>query len=253
MIILIKQTKMKLYFYLPFLLFTIGTVQAEPFFNWTANNIQVLTGGTYDLGPKRRNSITLEHADGWAYGENFAFMNIVDRNDVGTEYYGEFYPRLNWSKFSGKAPSLSLFKDYSLVAGINLGNLPKSDPFKAYLIGAGLAFDIPQMDYFKIDVLAFKSDSVKTTGIQISPVWSVPFQLGRFNFKFKGFADWQSRKATGGASVILAQPQLLLDIGQLAGRKDKVYAGIEYSYWRNKFGIKGLTEKVAQAMIMVTF
>jgi len=230
-----------------------STSHAAPLFDWTSNNIQVLTGGSYELGPERRNSMTLEHANGWAYGENFAFLDIINRDDIGTEYYGEFYPRLSLSKMTGKKPSNNLFKDFSLVAGFNLSNQPKSDPFKAYLLGAGVAFHVPNMDYFQIDILAFKSDNTESTGIQISPVWSVPFQIGSLRFKFKGFIDWQSKKATGGEYFILAQPQLLLDIGQLAGHSDQVYAGIEYSYWRNKFGIKGLTEKVPQAMLMITF
>jgi len=231
----------------------IGCSQAEGVFDWSSNNIQVLTGGTYDLGPERRNSITLEHADGWRYGENFAFMNIINRHDVGTEVYGEFYPRLSWSKITGKSPAFTAFKDFSLLAGINLGNLPKSDPFKAYLFGAGVKFNVPNMDYFQIDVLAFKADNVHTTGVQVSPVWSMPFQISNLHFKFKGFADWQSEDATGGAAVILAQPQLLLDVGRMVGEPEQVYAGIEYSYWRNKFGIKGLTEKVTQVMLMVSF
>jgi len=230
-----------------------STSYAAPFFDWTSNNIQVLTGGSYELGPERRNSMTVEHANGWAYGENFAFLDIINRNDIGTEYYGEFYPRLSWSKMTGEKPSNNLFKDFSLVAGFNLSNQPKYDPFKAYLFGAGVAFDMPNMDYFHIDILAFKSDNIDSTGIQITPVWSVPFQIGELHFKFRGFIDWQSKKATGGESFILAQPQLLLDIGQLAGHSNQVYAGIEYSYWRNKFGIKGLTEKVPQAMLMITF
>lgn len=231
----------------------IANSQAEGFFDWSSNSLQVLTGGTYELGPERRNSITLEHVDGWRYGENFVFMNIVNRDDVGTEVYGEFYPRLSWSKITGKSPSFAGFKDFSLVAGINLGNLPKSDPFKAYLIGAGVKFNVPSMDYFQIDVLAFKSDNVHTTGVQISPVWSMPFQIGDLNFKFKGFADWQSKDATGGEYVILAQPQLLLDVGEIAGHPEQLYAGIEYSYWKNKFGIKGITEKVTQVMLMFSF
>jgi len=237
-----------------FLNFTFfSTSHATPIFDWTSNNIQVLTGSHFELGSERRNSITLEHADGWTFGENFAFIEIIHRSDIGTEYYGEFYPRLSWSKITGGSPSISLLKDISLVAGINLSNKPEHDPFKAYLLGVGMQFYVPNMDYFQIDIFSFKSDNTESTGIQISPVWSVPFQIGSLHFKFKGFIDWQSKKATGGESFILAQPQLLLDIGRLAGQADQVYAGIEYSYWHNKFGIKGLTEKVPQAMLMITF
>jgi len=231
----------------------ITFADADSFFDWQSNNIQVLSGGSYELGPERRNSITIEHADGWAYGDNFAFIDIINRHDVGTEYYGEFYPRLSWSKITGKQSSISLFKDYSLVGGINFGNLPKSDPFKAYLLGLGIHFNIPKFDYFQIDVSAYKSENQDSTGVQISPVWSVPFQVGSFHFKFRGFADWQSKKATGGASMFLAQPQLLLDAGQLFGHANQFYLGVEYAYWHNKFGIKGLTEKVPQAMLMMTF
>ena len=235
-----------------FFLFTPLTY-ADAFFDWSQNNIQFLTGNTYNLGSKQRNSITIEHADGWRYGENFAFIDIIDRSDTGTEYYGEFYPRLSLKKVTGKQTSLTFINDFSLVSGINVGNLPKSDPFKAYLLGAGVAFNIPKMNYFTIDILAFKNDSLHTTGLQISPVWEVPFQLGSLHFTFKGFMDWQSKKATGGENVILAQPQLLLDIGQLTGHADQVYMGVEYSYWHNKFGIDKLTERVAKAMVMIKF
>jgi len=235
-------------------LFTFANIShASDLFDWTSTNIQVLTGGTYEFGPERRNSITIEHANGWAYGDNFAFIDIINRHDIGTELYGEFYPRLSWSKITGKKPAISMFKDFSLVAGINLANQPKRDPFKAYLLGGGIQFNVPKMDFFQIDVFAFRSEETHSTGIQISPVWSVPFQIGSLHFKFKGFADWQSAKASGGASYLLAQPQLLLDVGQLAGHADHVYAGIEYAYWHNKFGVKGVTEKVTQAMLMITF
>ncbi|NOQ81080.1 MAG: hypothetical protein GQ548_00970 [Methylophaga sp.] len=228
-------------------------VNAEPFFNWTSNNIQVLHGNHFKLGDKSRTLLTFEHADGWRYGENFFFVELIDREDTSTEVYGEFYPRLSWSKITGQTPSLPLFKDFSLVAGINAGNLPKADPYKAYLFGAGISFNIPHMDFLTVDIQAFKAENVHTTGVQITPVWSMPFDIGSLHFLFKGYAEWQSDKATGGSSSLLTQPQLLLDVGQLFGQNNKIYAGIEYHYWHNKFGIKGLTEKVPQAMMMINF
>ncbi|MDH5358219.1 MAG: DUF5020 family protein [Gammaproteobacteria bacterium] len=235
------------------LFYLTAMAHADPLFDWTSTNIQALSGGTHELGSSKRNLITIEHAHGWRYGDNFMFIDVIDRSDIGTEFYGEFYPRLSWSKMTGLQPSVSAFKDFSLVAGINTGNLPKSDPHKAYLFGGGISFNVPAMDYLQLDVQAFKSENVSTTGIQITPVWSVPFQIGSLHFKFRGFADWQSKKATGGEHTLLTQPQLLLDVGQLANHPNQFYAGIEYSYWRNKFGIDGVTEKIAQAMLMFTF
>ncbi|MEO1925264.1 MAG: hypothetical protein ABGY08_04630 [Gammaproteobacteria bacterium] len=45
----------------------------------------------------------------------------------------------------------------------------------------------------------------------------------------------------------------LLDVGHLLGQKNKFYAGIEYWYWHNKFGIKGVTEQSLQAMLLFDF
>ena len=236
-----------------FSLSLLSTSHADGFFDWSSNNIQVLHGNNFKLGDKSRTLVTIEHVDGWRYGDNFFFIEFIDRNDTSTEVYGEFYPRLSWSKITGNTLPFSFIQDISLVGGLNAGNLPKADPYKAYLLGAGISFNVPHMDYLTLDVQAFKGDSVDTTGIQVTPVWSVPFQLGSLHFLFKGYAEWQSEKATGGSSTLLTQPQLLLDVGRLWNNPSKVYAGIEYHYWHNKFGIKGLTEKVPQAMIMATF
>lgn len=226
---------------------------ASPIFDWTSNNIQILHGNDFKLGDKSRTLLTIEHVDGWRYGENFFFIEFIDRDDTGTAVYGEFYPRLSWSKITGQTPSSSFIKDFSLVGGFNGGSLPKEDPYRAYLLGLGTHFNVPAMDFLFIDIMAFKAENVHTTAVQITPVWSAPFKIGSLPFIFKGFLDWQSRKATGENSSILTQPKLLLDIGQLLGTKNTFHAGIEYQYWHNKFGIKGLTESMPQAIIMTTF
>jgi nucleoside-specific outer membrane channel protein Tsx len=148
---------------------------------------------------------------------------------------------------------LPVIDDLSVVAGLNIGNLPRQDPFRAYLLGAGLKFKAPAMDYLKLDIMAFKADNLKTIGLQVSPIWAMTFQLGRSRFLFKGFIDWQSADATGGEALWLAQPQLLLDMGHYWGQKNQLYVGMEYSYWYNKFGIDGVIESVPQAMILMPF
>jgi nucleoside-specific outer membrane channel protein Tsx len=220
---------------------------------WRSSNIQLLFGNQYELGPATRESITIEHASSWRYGESFFFSNIFNRRDEGTEFYAEFYPRISWKSVTGASPSPTLLDDMSLVAGLNIGNLPRDDPFRAYLLGAGLKFKAPAMDYLKLDIMAFKSDKLNTTGVQVSPIWAMTFNLGRSRFLFKGFIDWQSADATGGEALWLAQPQLLMDMGHYWGHKNQLYVGMEYSYWYNKFGIDGVIEKVPQAMILVPF
>ena len=49
--------------------------------------------------------------------------------------------------------------------------------------------------------------------------------------------------------LINAAPQLLLDVGNLWGAEDRLYAGVEYQVWRNKFGIEGADEDNPQLIV----
>jgi len=238
---------------LSFIYFISTTTYADSVFEWTSNNIQLLSGDGFELGSSRQNTITIEHADGWQYGENFLFIDIVQRNNTGLEAYGEWYPRLSLNKLSNKVHSFGIFKDFSIVGGVNAGSEPSADPFVAYLLGGGISFDIPHTEFIQLDVMAYKQEDVDSTGIQITPAWSIPFSFAGLNFKFTGFLDWVSAAATGKASYVLTQPRLLLDVGELSGHGDKFYVGIEYWYWHNKFGIKGVTEESLQAMLLYNF
>lgn len=240
------------FYYIVLCSFSIS-VQAEQIFNWTNNNIQFLTGGGFELGTSYRNTVTFEHADGWKYGENYLFIDAIERDDVGIEVYGEWYPRLQLGKLMNKSDYSDTLNRLSIVGGINAGNQPRQDKFKAFLLGVGVNVPIPAFDFFQIDFMAYKSDDVNTTGIQITPAWSMPFQISNLKFKFRGFLDWISADATGGEDYILTQPQLLMDVGDLFGNSDQVYLGVEYWYWHNKFGINGVTEHAAQAMLLYDF
>jgi nucleoside-specific outer membrane channel protein Tsx len=242
----------KLYMFILFCLMS-NIIQAEDIFDWTSNNVQFLTGDGFKLGSSNHNTVTFEHADGWMYGDNFLFIDFIQRDDVGLEVYGEFYPRLSLSKLTNNDISYGIVKDISIVAGINAGSEPSEDNFVAYLFGGGISFDIPHTEFIKLDIMAYKDDNVSSIGVQVSPVWNIPFSIGNLDFKFRGFLDWLSSDATGGDDSILTQPQLLLDVGKLVGNRNKFYAGIEYWYWHNKFGINGITEQSAQATLMYTF
>jgi len=114
----------------------------------------------------------------------------------------------------------------------------------------------PLFDYLQLDIAAYKADDIsRKYGIQIKPVWSLPFEIAAIKLKFRGFTDFRTGNTNASGNFhILAQPQFLLDIGYLADWKsDTVYIGTEYSYWHNKFGVKGVDESVVQAMIIGFF
>jgi nucleoside-specific outer membrane channel protein Tsx len=70
-------------------------------FDWTTNDIQLLYGSGFRLGPSERATVTVEHANTWKYGSNYFFADIVDRSDIGVEIYSEVYTYLSFNKISG--------------------------------------------------------------------------------------------------------------------------------------------------------
>lgn len=237
------------------LLLSVASQTANAF-EWTSSDIQLLHGNDFKLGDKERTTVTVEHADGWKYGSNFFFIDIIDRNDIGIELYAEVYTYLSLNKISGHDLSFGYIKDISLMTGLNISNKPEKDNFQAYLLGLNFEFSAPAFDYLQLSVSTYKDDNVNNKyGLQITPVWSVPFELAELKFKFRGFTDFNiGNTNAAGRFTILSQPQLLLDVGDLVGLKsDKVYIGTEYSHWHNKFGIKGVDEYVVQAMVIGFF
>jgi hypothetical protein len=41
-------------------------------FDWTASNVQFLYGSDFEFGIEDRTTTTVEHANGWSYGQNFS-------------------------------------------------------------------------------------------------------------------------------------------------------------------------------------
>jgi nucleoside-specific outer membrane channel protein Tsx len=224
--------------------------------DWTSNNIQVLHGADFELGDPERTTVTVEHAHGWQYGTNFFFVDNIFRDDIGYEVYAEVYSYLSLSKISGQQVGFGPIKDVSLFAGINISNKAENDNFKAYL--AGISFDLGNawFDYLQLDIGAYKDDGISGKyGVQFTPVWSLPFSLFDLRMKFRGFADFRTGNTNNSGNFhILAQPQMLIDVGHLAGwHQDKLYIGTEYMYWYNKFGLDGVEESTVQGMIIAFF
>ena len=235
------------------LLIATPSTHADGILEWTSSDIQLTSGGGFALGSSYRNTLRIVHANGWRYGDNFMFIEFVQRDDIGMEVYGEWYPRLSLSKLSNKDLSFGVFRDFFAMGGINASSEPDGEAFKAYFLGMGTAFKLPGAGFFNLNIQARKEDQVSATGLQITPSWSIPFKIGKLNFKFDGYLDWVSSGSSGGKSYILTQPQLLLDVGEFFGHSGSIYMGVEYYYWRNKFGIDGVNDNAIQGMLKYYF
>jgi len=250
--------------YLGIITATLALPCSAEFLQWSNSEIQYLHGGNYQepFNPNdvSQSIITITNAHGWTYGRNFFFMDTLfteSGQSSQTNLYGEAYSTLSLSKISGLDLSYGIFKDFGLTGGINLGENMNSrrSGFRAWLYGITLDFNLPGFDYFNVDFLRQRVTETADIGTswQITPVWKLPFEIAGTKWSFEGFADFIGKKGDRAARQALAQPQLRLDIGDLWGNRSHLYLGIEYQYWHNKYGIKGLHDNVPQALLLWQF
>lgn len=264
-----------------------GTVSAA---DWSDTEIQYVTGSKYREpfnpfgagGPTRpwanntdvkKYIITLQHASGYKYGRNFFFVDFLTstKNDpIGGgsfgEVYSEWYTSLSMSKVTGANLNWGIIKDLNLTAGFNFGAKSNGANPRVLLLGPTVDFNVPGFIFFNVDFLAYR-DTGRFAGVakpsdttwQITPVWLSKFNIGQTKWVFTGHIDWIGKRCPAAgfcndqAVEVLAQPELKLDIGNFFGKPDTVYAGLEYQYWRNKFGFKGLNESHPQLQLSWKF
>jgi len=226
-------------------------------FDWTSSNIQYLHGSGYLLGAKDRDIITVEHSDGWKYGQNFFFIDTTyheeNTNGYQFEAYGEIYSYLSASKITGLPIKVGPIKDIGLTLGLNAGSQPSQTPFRAYLAGASLQFDLPLFKYLQLDFLAYKNEYLNTASFQLTPSWELSLDNLGLPIVFRGFMDYISAGGAGPAWTVLFQPQILLDVGRYYGHKQQLMLGIEYQYWHNKFGLMNFDESLPQSVVIFRF
>lgn len=218
---------------------------------WSSTNIQYLYGDNYELGDETRSIVTLEHVNGWKYGDNFFFVDITnpDRtgDQTGTEFYGEISPRLSILSLLGKEPGTGLIKDYLITTTLEMGDAGSG--FHNYLYGLAIDLNVPHVPVFQINYYVRNEIGAGSDlGSQLTLVWLAPFKLGSTSWSFEGFLDYAAGNDPKEDNLLTA-PRLLLDVGKFFGAEGQFQAGLEYQIWRNKFGIKDVDEDVAQAMV----
>jgi len=206
-------------------------------------NLQILKGNRYELGPRERHVFTFEHVSVWEFGDNFFFFDVSNPDQEETSLYGEYAPSLSLGKIFGRDLSFGAIKDLRLTAGFEFGK-----GYRTFLYGAGVDLALPRFTFFKAKLCARDTADVEGVTWQATLIWLAPLHFRSAKFLFGGFADFAGREGQR-ASNQLTAPQFLLDVGSFWGRPGSFFAGIEYQYWRNKFGVRGVTENAAQAMV----
>ena len=231
--------------------------------DWSSTNAQFLNGDDFIIPLEadgiEKNILTLEHASGWKYGDNFFFVDVINGDADNSEFYGEFQPRLSFGKLTDWKPD-GFVKDVLLATQWNFGK-DDAGNVSAYLVGVGMDLAMPGAAFFQVNLYQRMEHNDQVFGRTNDDTWQLniaglfPFKLGSTDWSIGGFADYigeiDGPFGTNEAHLLFV-PQILWDIGAMAGSPGVIQAGIEYSYWRNKFGVDGENERVTQLMLKWT-
>ena len=222
---------------------------------WSTSSISLLRGDNFVVESDVQTVVTLEHASGWGFGDLFVFADITDYHDSSAEngFYGEFSPRFSLGKLSGKDFSSGVVKDLLVATTCEFGR----GDVESFMVGPAMDFVLPGFDYFQVNVYQrFTEGSRPGETIQITPVWGMSWPLAGSELLFEGFADWNVTADKTYKKNIHINPRLRYDVGRLFGSPNRRFlAGVEYSYWRNKYGIEdsaAFTTDQSALSLMVT-
>lgn len=222
-----------------------------------------------DLEPVEKRQHDIEHQDveRRTFGRAQPFGAVVAHGDdvaLGVEpaaggnagamgLYAILRAGLSINRIAGRpVVAIGPLKDVDLQAGVNLQT--KNSAFapneRTFYAGPNFQFRFGQafvnvavqvrQEWNRNGILGRDEDY--GVGVNISPVWNIPFRIGGAQLVFDGFADYNSAKGrdvTGHQTKaeFLARPQLKLDISRLAGQPSRVLElGVGLEYWHNMFG-----------------
>jgi nucleoside-specific outer membrane channel protein Tsx len=216
-----------------------------------------------------KNILNLTHVSGYKYGTNFLNVDFLMSNskdpsaigstDGAQEVYIVYRHTLDIGKITGKDLKLGVVKDVGATFGFDVNT--KTDTgynSKKRMLVAGptLMFDVP--GFLNVSLLAlwesnqpsgwdFNTSSTYSvprytykTHPMLTAAWGIP--LGDSAFSFEGFVNFIAAKGTDEFGNETKPEtnfdgQIMADIGKLTGGpKNTFKLGLEYQYWKNKFG-----------------
>lgn len=216
-----------------------------------------------------KNIISLTHKSGHQYGSDFLNLDLLmsDSNDPSTatstsgavETYVIYRHTFDIGKISGRDIKFASVRGAGITGGFDF-NFKKDAGYNSrkrmLVLGPTLMMDVP--GFLNISLLAlWESNNPSISAGAFNPgytgdryyykahpmlnaAWSIP--LGSLPMSFEGFANFIASKGTdetGNKTVSETNldMQVMYDFGAALGGKSKAFkAGIEYQYWRNKFG-----------------
>ncbi|MFT3956677.1 MAG: outer envelope protein [Piscinibacter sp.] len=232
--------------------FRTGSKYAEPF-------------NTEDIGKK---IVNLSHVSGYKYGTNFfnADLLLSDEKDpagAGStngahEVYIVYRNTIDLEKAAGASVKFGPVRGMGVTLGFDANaktDAGYNSKKRMFVFGPTLFMDVP--GFLNVSLLILKESNAPystfsntstprysyKTHPMLTAAWGIPLSKD-IPLSFEGFANFIASKGKnefGGdtAAETNIDMQVMLDVGALAGgAKGTFKVGLEYQYWKNKFGNK---------------
>jgi len=222
-------------------LLCVSSITAQAKTLWSDFSVSYLKGNDYEVGDKSRDVATFEYANGTTWGDTFMFFDRLESANGYIETYGEFSPRIRIKEFGD-----SFIKSVYFAPSVEVG------PQTNYLVGVGVDLNISGFDFFQVNsYLRNNGDGDRSE--QLTLVWGLP--IGPLYYD--GFMDY----ATGVNNTLFGDTeaqmnftsQLKYNVAPMLDLETKLYVGVEYVYWNNKFGIKDIDERNVNLLVKYHF
>jgi nucleoside-specific outer membrane channel protein Tsx len=213
-----------------------------------------------------KNIVNFSHASGYKYGKNFLsvdalFSDSTDPSSAGStsgahEVYVLYRHTLDLGKVMGREFKAGPVRGIGLTAGLdaNFKHDAGYNSRKRMLVaGPTLMLDVP--GFLDVSLLAIWESNapynsftnVSTpryhydTHPMLQAAWGIPFNVG-IPLSFEGYANFIAAKGRdefggGTAPETNVDMQLMYDISAMVGAAKSTFkVGVEYQFWKNKFG-----------------
>jgi len=227
----------------------LTSVQAKTLF--TDTSISGLYGTDYELVPDGTlKTITLEHASSHDWGGVFFFVDRHQGEDDATgkqfkETYGELSPKFKLAQFDNNG----FIKQVNLAGTYEFGSNSNGFSQDNYLVGVGadLNVPIPGMKYASATLYhAFNDNTADDQQITLTYGWE------RNNIVIDGYIDYSFNNDDIEDNLHI-NPQIKYNLQQVLGIDNRLEVGMEYSYWKNKYGIDGVNQSTPSALVKFHF
>jgi hypothetical protein len=212
-----------------------------------------------------KNIVNFNHVSGYKYGTNFFNVDLLlsdskDPAGAGStngaqEAYIVYRNTLDLEKVAGSPFKFGPVRGMGVTAGFDANaktDAGYNSKKRMLVVGPTLFIDVP--GFLNVSLLGlWESNAPYNTFSKVSTprysydphvmlgaAWGIP--LGKDSgFSFEGFANFIASKGKnefggGTAAETNIDAQVMYDLGSLMGAKGRAKVGLEYQYWKNKFG-----------------